>query len=218
MNFNKEERFAPLNGPGVFGVSTAFYDPGPGTYNLRGVNSSPKLTMTAKVPILIAEKCAPSIPTTKPGYIEDPGDPNINFIKKSERVVDFTKSKFKRNPFEAENKLDLNYSGPLRDISSLGCVPILSKQPLPGPGHYQVQEGFTKGITSSLVSKIPNCSNLISDNKIPGPGTYIKDLTFESKNHRQMSFNTNTKRDNDWWENNLDAPFTKPTNKFNPGP
>ncbi len=59
----------------------------------------------------------------------------------------------------------------------------------------------------------------LKDNGVPGPGTYTQELVQSQKDkNANSSFLTNTKRNQDWWENNMDAPFTKPTNKFNPGP
>lgn len=70
---------------------------------------------------------------------------------------------------------------------------------------------------SSFVSKIPKYSQKIDDNGIPGPGTYDRKEVWSAEDWKDAKFLTNTKWE-DWWDNNIDAPFTKPTNRENPEP
>jgi len=56
------------------------------------------------------------------------------------------------------------------------------------------------------------------NNGVPGPGTYLLLRDVKSVDSKKDSnFLTNTKRE-DWWDNNIDAPFTKPSNINNPDP
>lgn len=98
----------------------------------------------------------------------------------------------------------------------------------PGPGIYEA-EGHTAnsfnntGQSPMFLSKVPNCKDTKDDNGIPGPGSYLekskknknKALHQRSNSYRVepngRGFMTGTKREG-YWDNNLDAPFTKATN------
>ena len=73
---------------------------------------------------------------------------------------------------------------------------------------------------------MPNCKDMPNKNKNPAPGQDEKEdpnakraVSADAANQNPaMNFLTNTKRDG-FWDNNLNAPFTKATNKVEvPGP
>ena len=67
---------------------------------------------------------------------------------------------------------------------------------------------------------MPNCSEIKDDNGIPGPGAYTKDsqVSPEEEPKHDLNFLTTTRRQG-FWDNNIDAPYTKATNKtVGPGP
>lgn len=80
------------------------------------------------------------------------------------------------------------------------------------------------GQSPMFLSKVPNCKDTKDDNGIPGPGSYIeKSKKGKGKNalHQRShsyrvepngrGFLSGTKREG-YWDNSLEAPFTKGTN------
>jgi len=139
-------------------------------------------------------------------------NPNVNTIKSKNRVADFSKKNHPRDVFSAK-------SGDQ-----------------PGPGNYdpgyemanKTANSFnTSGQSPMFMSKVPNCKDAKDDNGVPGPGHYVekkkkKNLHYRSQSFRNdangRGFMTSTKREG-YWDNNIEAPFTKGTNiSEGPGP
>ena len=230
----KVSRFAP-SAPGstVFKTATSFFNPGPGSYfqKLANWNKKPALMETKdkyqkkkhKSMTAPPKAIPPSIPARKvpPNShsgigMDRPGpanyNPNMNTVKNKSRINDFAKTSKVKSQFETKAGED------------------------PGPGMYDgYQEIAAKtsasfnasGCSPMFLSKVPNCKDTKDDNGIPGPGSYIEKKKKKSIHQRSHSyrtepngsgFNTSTKREG-YWDNNLDAPFTRGTNVVEvPGP
>jgi len=105
---------------------------------------------------------------------------------------------------------------------------------IPGPANYNPNHEITKikqrvidfsrrpenTKSSMFISKVPNCKGTKDDNGIPGPGSYFtkKKKYLHTRSHSDRigpngrGFLTSTKREG-FWDNTLEAPFTKGTNK-----
>lgn len=162
-----------------------------------------------KPPSIPVRKMPVNSYTGKNGDIPGPANynPDDKATKIQQRVIDFSKREKKREIFSDPNLKN------------------------PGPGVYEhkncMGEGDEKERTqtaksSMFKSKVPNCKDTKDDNGIPGPGSYIdkkgkKSLHVRSHSYRVdpsgRGFMTSTKREG-FWDNTLETPFTKGTNKM----
>ena len=156
----------------------------------------------------------PSIPVRKPppnsytgkrGDIPGPANynPNHEITKIKQRVIDFSRRQKSREIF------------------------TFHSAKYPGPGVYDCKDNIVDGLeksentkSSMFISKVPNCKGTKDDNGIPGPGSYFakKKKYLHTRSHSDRidpngrGFLTSTKREG-FWDNTLEAPFTKGTNK-----
>ena len=161
----------------------------------------PPKSIPPSIPI---RKLPPNSYTGKRGDIPGPANynPNHEITKTKQRVIDFSRRQKSREIFS-------NFSAKY-----------------PGPGVYDDKNNIANDLeksanakSSMFISKVPNCKGTKDDNGIPGPGSYMKkkkSLHKRANSYRVdpngRGFMSSTKREG-FWDNTLEAPFTKGTNK-----